>query len=158
MRTRKLIIWFPCEMTPDEQEQKLPTYDGSLPRSGDCFWIVMPQGKFASTNEKHYLDRGGETSSAPNVHSHSSHISRAFQQPAVISQELYDLGKCWGRIPWLSLISRFIADLPKHYPNTYNKCSYPIILPNKTTYSNVKQTLQLYFYSVWTIYIVFNTC
>ena len=44
----------------------------------------MPQGKFASTNEKQYLDLGGETSSAPNVRSHSSHISRTFQQPAVI--------------------------------------------------------------------------
>ena len=81
-------------MMPDEREQKFPTNDVSLPRSGYCFWIVMPQGKFASTNEKHYLDRGGETSSAPNVHSHSSHISRTFQQPAAISQELYDLGKC----------------------------------------------------------------
>ena len=35
-------------------------------------------------NEMHYLDLGGETSSAPNVCSHSSHISRTFQQPAVI--------------------------------------------------------------------------
>lgn len=59
----------------------------------------MPQGKFALTNEKQYLDLGGETSSAPNLQSHSSDISRTFQQPAVISQELYDLGKCKGRIP-----------------------------------------------------------
>ena len=35
-----------------------------LPRLGWCFWLVRPQGKFASTNQKHYSDLGRDTSSA----------------------------------------------------------------------------------------------
>ena len=42
--------WFPHKMTSEKQVQKFHTDDTSLPRSGSCFWLVVPHGKFASTN------------------------------------------------------------------------------------------------------------
>ena len=69
-------LWFPHKMTPDERAQKFHTDDMSLPGSGQCFWLVMLQKKFASTNQKHYPDLGSNVSSvlyrnciwpAPNV-------------------------------------------------------------------------------------------
>ena len=38
----------------------------SLPRSGKCFWLVMPRGKFVSTSQKHYPDLGNDMSSVWN--------------------------------------------------------------------------------------------
>ena len=68
--------------------------------------VMSVKGKFASTNEKHYLELAGETSSAANVRSHSSHnILRSFWQPAVIFKNFMILEN--ARVTW---ISRFIAD------------------------------------------------
>ena len=61
--------WFPRKMTPDEWAQKFHTDDMSLSRSGQCFWLVMLHGKFASTNQKHYPDLGGNVSSVLYRHS-----------------------------------------------------------------------------------------
>ena len=43
--------------------QKFHTDDASLPRSGQCFWLVVLHGKFASANQKHYTDLGSDASS-----------------------------------------------------------------------------------------------
>ena len=39
-------------------EENPRTDDVSLPRSGLCFWLVVPRGKFDSTNQKHLPDLG----------------------------------------------------------------------------------------------------
>ena len=56
--------WFPREMTSEEGRlrQKFHTDDASLPRSGECFWLVVPRGKFASTNQKHHPNVCSDTS------------------------------------------------------------------------------------------------
>ena len=41
------------EITSEERLQKFHTDDVSLPRSGLCFWLVVPRGKGASTNQNH---------------------------------------------------------------------------------------------------------
>ena len=48
--------WFSCQMTSEERRQKFHTDNVSLPRSGECFWLVVRRGKFASTNQKHHPD------------------------------------------------------------------------------------------------------
>ena len=58
--------WFPHEMTPDERAQKFHNDDVSLYISGKCFWLVVPRGEFASTNQKRYPDLGSDT---PDVNS-----------------------------------------------------------------------------------------
>ena len=50
-------------MTPKERAKKFHADDVSLNTSGKCFWLVVPRGKFASTNQKHYPDQGSDTSS-----------------------------------------------------------------------------------------------
>ena len=62
----KMLPLVSCEMTSEKQVQKFHTEDASLPRTGKCFWLVMPHGKFAPTNQKHYADLGSDTSSAWN--------------------------------------------------------------------------------------------
>ena len=56
----------PCAMIPEKRAQKFHTDDASLPRTGKCFWLVMPRGKFAPTNQKHYPDLGSDASSVWN--------------------------------------------------------------------------------------------
>ena len=50
----------------------------SLPRCEQCFWLVVPRGKFATTNQKHYPDFGSDTSSV---------WSFCVRSPDVISRE-----------------------------------------------------------------------
>ena len=50
----------------EEWLQKFYTDDVSLPRSDGFFWLVVPRGKFPSTNQKHYPDLGIDTSSVWN--------------------------------------------------------------------------------------------
>ena len=57
---------FPREMSSKRRAQKFHTDDASLPRSGYCFGLVGPCGKFASTNQKHYPDLGKDASSVWN--------------------------------------------------------------------------------------------
>ena len=52
-----------CEMMSEKQAQKFHTEDASFSRTGKCFWLVMPHGKFARTNQRHYADLGSDTSS-----------------------------------------------------------------------------------------------
>ena len=58
--------WFPRQMTSEKQAQKFHTDDASLPRSGYCFLLVVPHGKFDSVNQKHYPDLGSDASSVWN--------------------------------------------------------------------------------------------
>ena len=53
-------------MTSEKREQKFHTNDASPPRSRWCFWLVVPRGKFASTNQKHYPYQGTDASSVWN--------------------------------------------------------------------------------------------
>ena len=39
------------EMTSEKRVQKFHTDNASLPRSGWCLWLVVPRGKFSSTNQ-----------------------------------------------------------------------------------------------------------
>ena len=41
--------WFPQKMTSEKRAQKFHTDNASLPKSGQCFWLVVPRGKFDST-------------------------------------------------------------------------------------------------------------
>ena len=54
---------FSREMTTEKWAQKFHTDDASLPRSGLCFWLVVPRRKFDSTNQEHYPDLDHNTSS-----------------------------------------------------------------------------------------------
>ena len=49
---------FACELPFEEWVQKFETDHLSLPSSRWCFWLVLPQEKFASTNQKHNTDLG----------------------------------------------------------------------------------------------------
>ena len=53
-------------MTSEKRVQKFHTDDASLPRSGWCFWLVVPHGKFASANQRHYPVLGSDMSSVWN--------------------------------------------------------------------------------------------
>ena len=66
--------WFPREMTSEEWAQKFHSDDASLPRSGWCFWLVVPRGKFALTYQKYYSDLGNDTSSVWNFCARSSDV------------------------------------------------------------------------------------
>ena len=59
----KMLPLVSCAMIPEKRVQKFRTDDTSLPRTGKCFWLVMPHGKFAPTNQKHYADLGSDASS-----------------------------------------------------------------------------------------------
>ena len=59
----KMLPLVSCAMIPEKRVQKFRTDDASLPRTGKCFWLVMPHGKFAPTNQKHYADLGSDASS-----------------------------------------------------------------------------------------------
>ena len=63
---------FPCELTSEERLQKLRSNDVWLPKSGICFWLVVPRGKFALTNQKHYPHLRYDTSSVWNLCARSS--------------------------------------------------------------------------------------
>ena len=58
----KMLPLVSCAMIPEKRVQKFRTDDASLPRTGKCFWLVMPHGKFAPTNQKHYADLGSDAS------------------------------------------------------------------------------------------------
>ena len=62
----KMLPLVSCAMIPEKRVQKFRTDDASLPRTGKCFWLVMPHGKFAPTNQKHYADLGSDASSVWN--------------------------------------------------------------------------------------------
>ena len=47
--------WFPYKMTSEKWVQKSHTDDTSLPRSGLCFWLVVPRRKITSINQKHLI-------------------------------------------------------------------------------------------------------
>ena len=47
---------------------------GALPISERYFWLAVPHGKFASTNQKHYSDLASDTSSAWNFCAYSSDV------------------------------------------------------------------------------------
>ena len=62
----KMFPLVSCKMMSEKRAQKFHTDDASLPRTGKCFWLVMPHGKFAPTNQKHYADLGSDASSVWN--------------------------------------------------------------------------------------------
>ena len=47
--------WFPYKVTSEKWVQKFHTYDTSLPRSGLCFWLVVPRRKITSINQRHLI-------------------------------------------------------------------------------------------------------
>ena len=54
---------FARQMTSGKREQKFHTDEVSLPRSGWCFWLVVPGGKFDSANKRHYPNLCSDASS-----------------------------------------------------------------------------------------------
>ena len=52
---------FPSRKTSGKRAQKFHTDHVLLPRSNKHFWLVVPQGKFSSTNQKHYPDPNSNT-------------------------------------------------------------------------------------------------
>ena len=69
-----------CTGTQSHNWVKSEAGDVSLPKFGQCFWLVVPLGKFASTNQKHYPDRGSDTSSVWNFCSRSSDVIKELKQ------------------------------------------------------------------------------
>ena len=61
-------------------EERAPSISLSLPSSGWCFWLVLPRGKSASTNQKHHPDLGSYTSSEWNCCARSSDVISLFPQ------------------------------------------------------------------------------
>ena len=47
--------WFHYKVTSEKWVQKFHTYDTSLPRSGLCFWLVVPRRKITSINQRHLI-------------------------------------------------------------------------------------------------------
>ena len=43
--------WFPSQMTSEKRAQKFHTDDASLPRSGQCFWLVESNFPRGATNQ-----------------------------------------------------------------------------------------------------------
>ena len=78
--TAKIVSWEKTNIVKKISLRKWPTFrdatfgvhakfhtdDVSLPRSGWCFWLVVPRGKCVSTSQKHYPDLGSDTSSVWN--------------------------------------------------------------------------------------------
>ena len=73
---------------PPMVPEKFHTDDASLPRSGSCFWLVVLRGKFDSTNQEHYPDRGSDASSVWNFCAPSSR-----QMSAVFLERLHYICK-----------------------------------------------------------------
>ena len=48
------------DVTSEQPLKKFHNDDVLLPRSGECFWLVVPQEKFALNNQKQYPDLGSE--------------------------------------------------------------------------------------------------
>ena len=82
-------------MTSEKQEQKFPTDDDALPRSGNCFLLVVPCGKFDSTNQKHYPDLGSDASSVWNLCAHFSDVIWQGNQYMVVLPNV----SCFLRLP-----------------------------------------------------------
>ena len=66
--------WFLRKMAPEKRAQKFHFDDASLPRSGQCFWLIVLRGEFTSANQKHYLDVGSDTSSVWNFRARFSDV------------------------------------------------------------------------------------
>ena len=62
----------------------------SLPRSGWCFWLVVPRESFCSTNQKLYPDLGRDTSSVWNFHA-CSLLKKSFLQENSVTATTLDL-------------------------------------------------------------------
>ena len=52
--------------TSEKRAQKFLTDDASLPRSGQCFWLVEANFTSGTTNQKHYPNPGSDASSVWN--------------------------------------------------------------------------------------------
>ena len=102
----------------------------SLPRSGKCFRLVVPRGKYISTNQKHYPDLGSDASSVWNFFDPSG-LSLVFKiekkietSPINVCRELIALsaftvkrncsedgkGKWISIYQWVSLITEQLND------------------------------------------------
>ena len=69
-----------CTVTQSHNWVNSEAANVSLPKFGQCFWLVVPVGKFVSTNQKHYPDRGSDTSSVWNFCSRSSDVIKELKQ------------------------------------------------------------------------------
>ena len=54
--------------TSEKRAQKFHTDDASLPKSGQCFWLVEANFTSGTTNQKHYPNLGSDASSVRNFH------------------------------------------------------------------------------------------
>ena len=54
------------EMTSEKRAHKFHTDDASLPKTGQCFWLVEANFTSGTTNQKHYPDLGSDASSVWN--------------------------------------------------------------------------------------------
>ena len=69
-----------CTVTQSHNWVNSEAANVSLPKFGQCFWLVVPLEKFASTNQKLYPDRGSDTSSVWNFCSRSSDVIKELKQ------------------------------------------------------------------------------
>ena len=54
--------------TSEKRAQRFHTDDASLPKSGQCFWLVEANFTSGTTNQKHYPNLGSDASSVRNFH------------------------------------------------------------------------------------------
>ena len=92
-------------MTYEKRAQKFHTDDASLPRSGQCFWLVMPHGKFDLPSQKHRPDLGSDTSSVWNFCARFSDViwrgtSGSVSKCRLFSQAIFRIKQCqtWRRL------------------------------------------------------------
>ena len=68
--------WFPHEITSEERRE-IPPYSWRVTtKIWSCFWLVVPPGKFASTNQGRYSDLYSDISSVWNFCSRSEVIRK----------------------------------------------------------------------------------
>ena len=65
---------FPAKWRPINQRKNSILTTRHYPDLGS-FWLVVPRGKFDSTNQKHYLDLGSDASSVWNFCAHFSDVT-----------------------------------------------------------------------------------
>ena len=90
----------------DERAQKFHIDDFPPLRYGQCFWLVVPRGKFAWTNQKNCPYLGSDTSSAWNLYVRDVAGMSAFSQASSLLFGLFV-----RKFSWRFFLGLFLCEL-----------------------------------------------